>query len=42
VDTEIGLWLSLLGGLLLVVAGGLSLALARRVEDASLPGPGPG
>jgi hypothetical protein len=25
-----------------VVAGGLSLALARRVEDASLPGPGPG
>jgi hypothetical protein len=42
VDTEIGLWLSLLGGLLLVAAGGLSLALARRVEDASRPGPRPG
>jgi hypothetical protein len=37
VDTEIGLWLSLLGGLLLIIAGGLSLVWALRVEDAPPP-----
>jgi hypothetical protein len=37
VDTEVGMWLSLLGGLLLIVAGGLSLAWARRSRDDETP-----
>jgi hypothetical protein len=40
VDIEIGLWLSLVGGVVLVVAGCLSLAWARRAGDGSPPGPG--
>jgi hypothetical protein len=37
VDTGGGMWLSLLGGLLLIVAGGLSIAWARRSRDEARP-----
>jgi hypothetical protein len=40
VDTEVGIWLSLLGGLILVAGGGLSLAWARRNGADAAPGPG--